>query len=128
VLPAIERYDGPVYRVLRRYLRENPENPPVVYILSAKFGLIDAARKIPNYDRRLTASLVKKMRQRVSEMAGNILRSRRWRSVGVCAGKDYRQALDGLQGILGKGARLDVILGGQGLRLARLKKWLRELA
>jgi hypothetical protein len=32
LLPAIERYDGPVYRVLRRFLRQHPSKPPGIYI------------------------------------------------------------------------------------------------
>ena len=42
LLPAIDRYDGPFFRVLRRYLRQQPADPPVVHILSAEFGLIPA--------------------------------------------------------------------------------------
>ena len=42
LLPAIERYDGPAFRVLRRYLRERPAGAPDVFILSAEHGLIGA--------------------------------------------------------------------------------------
>jgi hypothetical protein len=49
LLPALERYDGPMFRVLRKFLRENPskELHPDVYILSAQFGLISADQLIP---------------------------------------------------------------------------------
>ena len=40
LLPAIDRYDGPAFRVLRRFLRERPAGAPDVLILSAKHGLI----------------------------------------------------------------------------------------
>ncbi|HEU5327473.1 MAG TPA: hypothetical protein VFU78_05220, partial [Thermomicrobiales bacterium] len=39
-LPAIERYDGPVFRVLRRYLRERGDAGLTIRILSAEYGLI----------------------------------------------------------------------------------------
>ncbi len=40
LLPAVERYDGPAFRVLRRFLREMPFEAPDVPILSAEYGLI----------------------------------------------------------------------------------------
>lgn len=44
LLPAIERYDGPAFRVLRRFLRERPFEAPDVLILSAEHG---RRRKLP---------------------------------------------------------------------------------
>jgi len=46
-LPAIERYDGPAFRVLRRYCRLNQDNGLFVYVLSAEFGLIPVKQPIP---------------------------------------------------------------------------------
>jgi len=45
LLPAIERYDGPVFQVVRRYLREQPAGSKQldVFILSARYGLIPLA-------------------------------------------------------------------------------------
>src|ERR671937_639945 len=54
LLPAIERYDGPAYRVLRRYLRQHPSQPPDVLILSAELGLVLHTQPIPAYDRLMT--------------------------------------------------------------------------
>ena len=56
LLPALTRYDGPMFRVLRKFLRECPGEAQglEIYILSAEFGLIPASQPIPNYDRRMT--------------------------------------------------------------------------
>src|SRR4051794_25280888 len=54
LLPATQRYDGPAFRVLRRYLREQPPEPPAIRVLSAEFGLIDDTTLIPRYDRGMT--------------------------------------------------------------------------
>lgn len=55
LIPALNRYDGTAFRVLRRYLRQDPDDPPLVYILSAEFGLIPADQPIPYYDRRMSS-------------------------------------------------------------------------
>ncbi len=57
-LPAFERYDGPLFRVLRKKAREEdrwPQIPPglELLILSARYGLIYAATMIPDYDQPL---------------------------------------------------------------------------
>ncbi|MBZ0158184.1 MAG: hypothetical protein K8I29_18460 [Alphaproteobacteria bacterium] len=55
LLPAIDRYDGSSYRVLRSYLRERewPSNLSVA-ILSAKYGLVGGFTGIEDYDKRMT--------------------------------------------------------------------------
>jgi cytoplasmic iron level regulating protein YaaA (DUF328/UPF0246 family) len=63
--PAIERYDGPLFRVLRKFLRENLYQAPEILILSAKFGLIGPSELIPEYDCRLTADGAKQLRTTV---------------------------------------------------------------
>ena len=56
LLPAIDRYDGSSYRVLRSYLRERqwPANLSVA-VLSAKYGLVGGFTGIELYDERMTA-------------------------------------------------------------------------
>jgi hypothetical protein len=41
-LPALERYDGPAFKVVRRFLRQHPDEKLHlgIQILSAEFGLI----------------------------------------------------------------------------------------
>jgi hypothetical protein len=56
LIAAIERYDGPIFRVLRKHTRDSPEMAPDTYILSARFGLIHGKVLIPRYNRRLTHS------------------------------------------------------------------------
>jgi len=55
LLPAIDRYDGSSYRVLRNYLRQQawPNNLSVA-VLSAKYGLVGGFTGIENYDERMT--------------------------------------------------------------------------
>ena len=126
--PAIERYDGPAYRVLRKYLREFPSDAPSVLILSAKFGLIPSDHPISPYDCRLSKESALELRPRVMESARNVLGQRTWGAIAVCAGKDYRIALDGFEALVPPGYEFSVLQGGLGVRLTNLKKWLRHVA
>lgn len=121
-LPAIDRYDGPAWRVLRRALRERHEIDDrgrlTVAALSARYGLIRADDPICHYDQRMT-------RARATELAPDVESALRvrfpgpWSAVFVNVGADYRPALpDPLPwpATLAYGA-----IGG---RLRQLKEWL----
>jgi hypothetical protein len=123
-MPAVERYDGPAFRVLRKYLRGASAEVPTVLILSAKYGLIPSDRAIGDYDCRLSKSSAAELRPEVLETLGSVLRSKRWNSVAVCAGKDYRLALDGFVRLVPSSTRLEMLAGGLGTRLTNLKNWL----
>ena len=109
-----------------KYLRDAEGIEPVVLILSAKYGLIAANRKIPNYDCRISSQSARELRSQVQKVARNVLVSRRWLSVGICAGKDYQVALEGLLELIPEGVRVDWIRGGQGPRLTALRDWLNQ--
>jgi cytoplasmic iron level regulating protein YaaA (DUF328/UPF0246 family) len=61
LMPAIERYDGPSFRVLRKFLRTSTEEVGI-WILSAEFGLIPSCEPIPWYDCRMTISRARQLR------------------------------------------------------------------
>jgi hypothetical protein len=124
---AIERYDGPSFRVLRKYLREVDSHLLTVMILSAKYGLITADRDIPYYDQRLTRSSARGLRPAVLDAAGKALQARDWSTVGICAGKVYQIALEGLSDLAPVEVPIYWLKGGQGTRLTNLKKWLHDL-
>src|SRR5215211_4455445 len=62
LLPAVERYDGPAFRVLRRFLRESPSKAPDILILSAEHGLIPHDLPIAAYDRKMTEARAHELR------------------------------------------------------------------
>jgi hypothetical protein len=127
-VPAIDRYDGPVFRVLRRYLREGSPGALTVLIISAKYGLIESNHMIPTYDCRMSAARAKELRPHVLAALRRHLASRYWHEVGVCAGKHYRSALEGFLPLLSEGSQVVFLGGGQGPRLTRLRAWLRRAA
>ncbi len=92
LLPAIDRYDGSSYRVLRNYLRERQWPSKLsVAILSAKYGLVGGFTGIEDYDERMTPL-------RASEWAPECLVTlNEWAtahtSIHFSLGKDYLPAV-----------------------------------
>jgi hypothetical protein len=115
-MPAIERYDGPAFRVLRKFLRDRKGPEPRILILSGKYGLLDAVTPIRDYDFRITPASADKLRPAVLKRLRKVLRAGPICSVGVCLGRDYRHAVEGLEAELPEGATVDVIGGGLGQR------------
>ncbi|MGI8549323.1 MAG: DUF6884 domain-containing protein [Dehalococcoidia bacterium] len=124
LLPAIERYDGPAFRVLRRYLRSVPVQSPEVYILSAEFGLIPASQPIPYYDRRMTAERAREVRDSVRDRLRGILAEGCYEALYINAGKEYQQALGDIAAPAGTETRIIAAEGSQGKRLSALHNWL----
>lgn len=132
LLPALERYDGPAFRVLRRYLRDYPLDPPDVHILSAEFGLIPSTRLIPDYDRRMTVARARDLRLSVQESLGKILDGYEddpptSGQMLLCLGHDYREALAGYAGPAAEMLPGRCVRAGLGRRLTLLRDWLHEL-
>lgn len=119
-IPAIDRYDGPAFRVLRRALRERPglEEQMTVYILSAEFGLIPWDRRIPDYDRRMTPARAAELHTSVRGMWTGLLLRDRYAPVHIDLGQTYWQAVR----CNWPGASL--AHGGIGQRLKQLRAWL----
>jgi cytoplasmic iron level regulating protein YaaA (DUF328/UPF0246 family) len=67
-MPAIERYDGPVFRVLRKAKKEGhwPDQLEIL-IVSAEYGLIKADKLIDFYDRKMTPARAKELRPHIAE-------------------------------------------------------------
>lgn len=59
-MPARERYDGPIWRTLRRVDPE--EQKARVGFLSAEYGFREARTTIENYDRRMTPEIAAAMK------------------------------------------------------------------
>ena len=120
-LPAIDRYNGPLFFVLRRFLRERPRQASLldVYILSAAYGLIPGDFSTTLYDRKMNTSRIAELQPQIATAFSGI---RRDDYISVCfvLGKAYLKALEGLQ------AHKEAIVayGPMGKRQTQLKKWL----
>lgn len=123
-LPAVERYDGPSFRVLRRYLCESRFADQLdVYILSAFYGLIPANYPIVYYDQKMTRERAGQLHGQVLNTFCNLLNTN-YGSICLAMSALYLLALEGWETQLPPGLQVTVISGSQGVRLAQLKRWL----
>ena len=124
-LPAIERYNGPLFFVLRRFLRECPRQARQldVYILSAVYGLIPGNFPTAWYDQKINASRVAELQPQVNATFSDI---RRDNYVSTCfvLGKTYLKVFEDLQNLVTTHTQPIVVYGTMGKRQVQLKKWL----
>lgn len=123
-LPAIERYDGPVFRLLRRFLRENTDSNLDILIVSAKFGLIDSRDLIANYDQKMNKERSQELHPQVIEKLKNILHNKQYERLCICMGRDYLPTIEGYDKLEKKGLVVQVATGSLGKKLAVLHDWL----
>lgn len=134
LLPAIDRYDGPTYRCLRKFRDVNVDNKFPnnlrILILSAKFGLIHPETEIPVYDLKMTAERAEEIRHEVKLDLYHCLHFYKiayggMDQVFINLGKTYRQTLDGFH--WGTISTMEAS-GGIGLKTQQMKAWLERLA
>lgn len=125
-VPAIERYDGPIYRVLRKFLAECPEGAEEldIFVLSAEFGLIPGSKPIPEYDRRMTRARAAELRPKVLRAFQEHIADGDYQELCVSTGKTYLLALEGYEDLLPATVRVMVSSAPAGKKLTELKSWL----
>lgn len=123
-LPAIERYDGPAFRVLRRYLARAGDTALCVHILSARYGVIPAAMPLPAYDERLTATRAVALRPEIERTLAAVVGRQRWQSCFIYGGRAYYALMASVLVALDSAPPVARPDGPPGVRLARLRAWL----
>ncbi|MGH9907003.1 MAG: DUF6884 domain-containing protein [Pyrinomonadaceae bacterium] len=123
LLPAIERYDGGAYRVIRKAQREGSIRRKVdIKIISAKFGLIDGMTAIPFYEQRMTKRRARDLKPRIQRALRMWMSLKNYSEVYVDLGHDYVVAIEGWT--VHPGITLLAGSGRIGERLRDLKRWL----
>ena len=123
-LPAIERYDGPAFRVFRRFAREKPSEVPRVLILSAEHGLIFQDTPVATYDRCMTPARARELRPAVLAKLGRLTASHPSPETLVFAGRQYLPALSTDENGFFNDVNVMVCAGALGKKLAQLHDWL----
>lgn len=123
-LPACERYDGPAFRLLRRYLKTSTDIPEI-RILSAEYGLIRHDYQIPFYERKMTVQRTQELQPQIAKALNRLLNpdeSKTAKSIFVHLSKMYLGALEG-SGILSSRS-VTIASGAPGKKLSDLYGWL----
>jgi hypothetical protein len=125
MLPAIERYDGPLYRVLRKCLREGtaPQSLDIL-IISARYGLLRASDRVECYDQRMTRGLSAQMREEIGLRIAAELSGKTYSQAHISLGTHYLAALGGVELVSHYVGRVSLASGGIGQRQAQLRDWL----
>ena len=126
LIPALERYNGPPFRLLRKYLASSSLDKPApdIYIVSAKFGLISATQLIPNYDQRMTKQRACQINLSLLDQLQKLPYRNSYREIFINVGSDYRLALDGHTRFIASEAKVIDSTGSSGRRLTNLHDWL----
>ncbi|MDE0554786.1 MAG: hypothetical protein OXI24_11250 [Candidatus Poribacteria bacterium] len=126
-LPAIERYNGPLFFVLRRFLRECPHQAEQleVCILSAAYGLIPGDFPTALYDQKMDASRVVELQQQINITFRDILQNN-YASICFVLGKAYMKGFESLLDLIPSSMETIITRGTIGRRQAQLKNWLWE--
>ena len=124
-LPAIERYDGPLFKVLHRFLRESSYQARGldVYVLSAAYGLIPGDFPIPLYDQKMNTERAIELQPQVTALLSDLLPNG-YVSILFVLGKTYLKTFGNLQGLIPAQVALDVADGPIGKKQTQLKRWL----
>ena len=122
---AIDVYDGPVYRTLRKLRRERRVPPKVdVFIISAKYGLIPCKKPIAAYDQKMTPERAVELAPEVQRQLKSHQLIRGYDQVFINLGKVYRQTLEGYH--WGLVSTLEAS-GGIGQRVSQTKAFLERI-
>jgi len=124
-VPALEMYDGPTFRLVRRFLNEYPDHAPDIYVLSAKYGLIAASTLVVTYDKRLSTDHVADLRLSATEGLRQVLTARSYLDVLLCMGRTYLGVFSwDDQPVYGNSAIVANTSGSLGMQLVQLRRWL----
>ncbi len=124
-IPAIERYDGPLWQVLRSACERQPllMADLDVYALSAGFGLIAADTAIPWYDQTMAPERADELRPQILPVFAELMRHQ---YDDVCLGVSlrYQRAIEGWEQYVPAATKVTVTDGPMGVKLGQLRAWL----
>lgn len=121
---ALQVYDGPVYRVLRKRISYMDAAQVQIFIVSAKYGFISAETVIESYERKITAERAAQLNMTILDNLQGILNSGNYRKVFINLGSTYSAAIRGIERILPPGVEIGYACGGIGQRTSQTIRWL----
>lgn len=125
-IPALERYDGPLWKVLRNFLKDQPSFAAKtdIYVLSAEYGLIPATQLIPWYNRVMTTVRANELRTTALDQF-RLLMDQDYRQVCLSLSLLYLQAIRGWECMKPPNVSVTVTNGSMATKQSQLRAWLR---
>ena len=120
---ALDLYDGPFYRVLRKNMPPNLDS----LILSAKYGLISSKDTVSYYDQIMTPERAEELSPEIMTKLETIIRNGCYDEIFINLGKTYMLALEESRDML-DGYNVCWAGGQIGERLHQLKTWLQIIS
>ena len=126
LMPALERYDGGSFRVIRKAQREQKKLDNIkILILSAKYGLIKASTPIANYEQIINQGRAKELNPKVLQILIKYAKTGNYKEIYLDLSKNYVLALKGIEALFPR-SHFVIAKGRIGERLRQLKLWLEE--
>jgi len=119
---AIDLYDGPFYRTLRKHRPPNLD----ILIVSAKYGLIRVDDVISPYDQRMTEDRAKELSKTVNSEIKRMIRSHSYEGIMVNLGAIYMAVLNDMKYELDQ-PNVTYAHGMIGERTSQLRSWLTQI-
>lgn len=123
-VPAIDLYDGPLYRLIRKRIKDfSNDNGLDIMILSAKYGLIQPLDEINYYDQVMTSERAEEIINEVKNTFQQIIENKNYTNVLVNLGAVYLNAFQPALEILPP-TNIKILEGPIGKRLKATKEWI----
>jgi len=127
-IPAIERYDGVYFRLLKKYKREGKLRNVDILILSERDGLIWASKRMPYYKPRgiigalsLDEKSIERLRKENIETLEKT--AKRYTEAYVNVGRQYMKLIEGIENL--PFPKITYSKGnGLGAKAAHMKNWI----
>ena len=128
-IPAIERYDGVYFKILRKYLREGKLKDTDILIVTEKHGLIWSNDNVSFYKVQskmgflsLDEKSIEKLRHENLQRIKEILSQHRYSEIYVNVGKEYMKLIKGFEEFVS--CKLTYAVGGLGKKASHMKNWI----
>lgn len=118
---AIELYDGPIFRMIRRMKQEDkfPEGVHIL-IISARYGLLGSYDLIERYNQKMTEKRAKELKHEIKRELNKFLSNKRFKVIFIGMGKNYCSCLENFKFKIPR----EYAAGKIGEKLSRTKEWI----
>ena len=122
---AMDVYNGYYFKIIKKAIHEGCFDDCIdIYILSAKYGVVDPTDEITTYDYKMDQDRAKQLNEEVVSKIEKEFNKKDYQYLIINLGQPYQEAVSGIENrINGEIVRLS---GGLGERGAELKQLIRD--